>query len=960
MRPDDHDDHDDHDDLEEDDHDEEDDDDGDDDRVPLKRKDTRRKRKKDYRRTVRGAKKEAQRRKSKHFRGVKKVYDKLRHEKSHNAKPVFDRAANMKRVRQSGRAKSRKDLTDMQIARIIAQPAGGKPRASIKDTLEELRVDGLKIGYNAVARLRAGASYLFRTSLVEQFRGLQKTVRGRPKIRTAEGDQALIDANEVLVVRNGPSKRIPKGKRPGSRKQKTKGTPMYEIRGLAASKYSDSTARKALAEKGIKKRPNRTRTLMDQGDMGKALKWAKEILKSCWREFFVEMCVFLDLKQFATRTSMRAQFLRSQSQWTYRNTHQGKEYARTKLSKFKSTPGKHEKIFAAAGAGTVLQWEIVEGEWNEKVYVKMIEGLRRSAEKLLGWSAKRTMYLMHDNEKCMQTDFAARMRRQFNIVFLAQPANCPRVQPWDYHHWNFVESRMLQGETEAGGYIDYKALMRAPSQAEGFHARLRQIALAMPSEVVDKAHANLWDRAKALVDTEGGFFEDGVWRTPGQRRMQRVNRELQKLRCEQQFSSAVWAQGFRQKRGITEPSQANKEAQLEKLRGALLCAQQEAEGDQDAASRASRGGDSEDDSLLSPEPSGGGASPPRGARARSRSPRQSSWECDFFAGTGTPPPSPSPPPPPPPQEEEGTGRGLFGGLKNFFGFGPSAVFDLDAPRVPPAADAPLPGQCAPCPQGGNTCFMAASCNALAPFLEFWPALDDAFGGWARLQAQRSRLFREAGRRFGPYRGNSQDCACLFLLHLLQALVERGFFGGADRAFSEVRTVRTCLTCGEAREESEAAPHVALKWEADAPTSVQALVESSWQQEAWAVRCRCRSAQCLGLNPEGTQRDMSVERSLMTKGRVLVVQLGRFDNGGRNKKKTKVFVDEAITVGGIAFRLSSVIHHIGSTIRSGHYTVHSLQADGAWAVCDDSSVGPSSLAAARETTTESQPYVLVYR
>ena len=100
--------------------------------------------------------------------------------------------------------------------------------------------------------------------------------------------------------------------------------------------------------------------------------------------------------------------------------------------------------------------------------------------------------------------------------------------------------------------------------------------------------------------------------------------------------------------------------------------------------------------------------------------------------------------------------------------------------------------------------------------------------------------------------------------------------------------------------------------------------------------------------------------MLTKGRVLVVQLGRFDARGGRKRKTNIFVEEVISINGIAFRLSSVIHHIGSSIHSGHYVTHSLQADGAWVVCDDGAVGPSSLAAARETTPESQPYVLVYK
>ena len=111
---------------------------------------------------------------------------------------------------------------------------------------------------------------------------------------------------------------------------------------------------------------------------------------------------------------------------------------------------------------------------------------------------------------------------------------------------------------------------------------------------------------------------------------------------------------------------------------------------------------------------------------------------------------------------------------------------------------------------------------------------------------------------------------------------------------------------------------------------------------------------------GVNRQMKENRFLLTKGRVLVVQLGRFDERGGGKRTTEIFVEEVIRFDGIAFRLSSVIHHIGKTIHSGHYVTHSLQADGEWVVCNDGSVGPSSLAAARATLHNSQPYVLVYK
>ena len=588
-------------------------------------------------RTLKGSKDEAARRRSPAYLAKVSSYK----ARKRSASPAYDRAAAARQLHALGKAghrgKGRKDLNDLQIARILASPAGGKPRASSREVQEELEQEGVSIGRDAILRLRKGASYLWRL-VTRPFFNLQKggKPRGRPIKMTPAKKEALVNATLKLHERNAPPKKMPKGKKPGSKKRKPKFTPMYEIRALAEADCSDTSARRALAETGRPCRPNRKRTAMDQVDMSKALKWAQAMLKWAWREVFKTQCVFLDLKKFAIRTSLRAQLNRCQTQAAYRTRKEGKKHRYTKLTDFKATPGKRDKIFAASGFGAVLQWELVEDKFDTTQYIKYLRRLRTAVEKKMGWTRGVQVFLLHDNEKPMANPLAEQIRAELNFHFLWQPANCPRVQPWDYDHWSWIENRMLEMEVAAGGYLDYKQRTGKRTMVEGYHATLKEVAMSMPQDHIDKAHCNLWDRCEALVKSEGGFFEDGEWRTPGQRKMQRVNREIMKLRLQTQFGEQKWAQDWRARHGVEPLDPSYREGQLAKLQAVLQTAAEEAARElkeaERAAANACGGADAPEDAPADAPPD---APPDAPADAPSAPPpKDGNWASDFFSGVG--------------------------------------------------------------------------------------------------------------------------------------------------------------------------------------------------------------------------------------------------------------------------------------------------------------------------------------
>ena len=78
-----------------------------------------------HKRTLEGSKNEAARRKSAAFREQKQSYA----ARKRSASPGYDRAAAARKLHADGKAghrpRGRRDLTDLQIARVISSPAGG-------------------------------------------------------------------------------------------------------------------------------------------------------------------------------------------------------------------------------------------------------------------------------------------------------------------------------------------------------------------------------------------------------------------------------------------------------------------------------------------------------------------------------------------------------------------------------------------------------------------------------------------------------------------------------------------------------------------------------------------------------------------------------------------------------------------------------------------------------------------
>ena len=444
------------------------------------------------------------------------------------------------------------NMSLQERAALLATPAVGGPRAG--------------------SRTSAKASGRSRTTVMRlrQKKTWTGKKRGRARKITTEERAQVVAANEELRERNGPGRRLPKRSRAGSKgAKKTRATTIQEVGGLVNWSHSESAARRVLKEDaGAQKRPARKRTGLDLVDEGKALKYANFVLDTLWPQFLEDSLIHIDCKGWECRTSLRSQFLRNAPSWHYRSRKDGKRYDCSQVAKVKrGGSGPNVRVFAAAGAGRVLVWEPYTA-WNTKVYEKMLTTLRKALLDQHGWSSERLVFLQHDNDSAMKPSNAAAcaVRAKLNFRLIQQPPNCPRLQAWDYGHWDTIEAIMLQEELEAGGLIDYKALMGSVNPRTGYVARLKQVALGLREDVVNKTHGSLWRRCEAIVQYGHTRFEDGCWRTPEQRKLKRIRRSVKQIRFGKQYDTVKWAQAWRKKQGVAD---SDADARIATLKAAL-------------------------------------------------------------------------------------------------------------------------------------------------------------------------------------------------------------------------------------------------------------------------------------------------------------------------------------------------------------------------------------------------------
>ena len=107
-------------------------------------------------------------------------------------------------------------------------------------------------------------------------------------------------------------------------------------------------------------------------------------------------------------------------------------------------------------------------------------------------------------------------------------------------------------------------------------------------------------------------------------------------------------------------------------------------------------------------------------------------------------------------------------------------------------------------------------------------------------------------------------------------------------------------------------------------SIYKLIQDSFQVSL--------SKKCDGC---GTDTDHFERTSLLQPPQFMVILINRFSTEGQigHKDQTLISIENNICINGFPFSLIAIIHHIGTTIRSGHYTA-TIVSNGKFYTCND--------------------------
>ena len=156
----------------------------------------------------------------------------------------------------------------------------------------------------------------------------------------------------------------------------------------------------------------------------------------------------------------------------------------------------------ALGAGRVLMWHVVDGQWNGRAAERMYKGPLRRALLKAHPNARGPFRVLEDNDPTgYKSGLGGSAKAEAGIQAFNMPKRSPDLNPLDFSFWKQVNKRMRAQERS---WPKSKQETRAQ-----YIARLRRTAMSMPSEYVTKIIGALRRRCQLVVDYKGGHFPEG-------------------------------------------------------------------------------------------------------------------------------------------------------------------------------------------------------------------------------------------------------------------------------------------------------------------------------------------------------------------------------------------------------------------------------------------------------------------
>lgn len=260
-----------------------------------------------------------------------------------------------------------------------------------------------------------------------------------------------------------------------------------------------STASRALKEKlpDLKWRAPREKPTLSREHKAERLAVCSEWQSFTPTFFTRKLDMVIDNKKFAipTHKNAKAHLKMTKVRGHLRTRAEGLESGFTKPNsrKHRSNPGGYVNICAGILNGKVKLWHELPDSWNGCVAEDLYRGpimTTLAAQR----GRKRRYVIMEDNDPVgYKSNRAKAAKEELKIEPLRFPKYSPDLNPMDFYIWSEIERRVLASSVSK------------VESAKKYKARLRRVALSLPSSAIEKAMAAIRKRAEAVIKAKGGY-----------------------------------------------------------------------------------------------------------------------------------------------------------------------------------------------------------------------------------------------------------------------------------------------------------------------------------------------------------------------------------------------------------------------------------------------------------------------
>ena len=156
--------------------------------------------------------------------------------------------------------------------------------------------------------------------------------------------------------------------------------------------------------------------------------------------------------------------------------------------------GPNARLFAAIVGNRIRVWHYLAGAWTGDTAAGVYRGVLAPALRRHRGEKRRYTILEDNDPTGFKSSIAIQAKKELKIHPINFPTYSPDLNPCDFSMWQEVEDQMAAQKIPRGETVD------------GFKARLRRTALAIPAHVIKKMLADMKLRTGSVFERKGGHI----------------------------------------------------------------------------------------------------------------------------------------------------------------------------------------------------------------------------------------------------------------------------------------------------------------------------------------------------------------------------------------------------------------------------------------------------------------------